>query len=289
MDVNDTGSAPANHAVTASGADGPRRARARWGTVGLTVVIVAVVGGLVAAAFAVATNDGSHVASPATTATTTPSAAATSPTTTGSSTAATGAKPAVCGNVQGVTVMADDMVMAPVPNRPPSASDETAAQKLVASVNAGIAKYSNLSAAVAAGYVPATNPNGYVVHYANWSVVQAGDVLDASRPSSLVYANTVSGPVLLGAMFLGPAPCRPGPDVAGPLTQWHAHANLCLSATHEVVGRSSATGQCAAGNHNTNTYFMMHVWIAPSLAQSYQFAAHVPATAYATIIRSGKA
>jgi hypothetical protein len=159
----------------------------------------------------------------------------------------------------------------------------------VALVGVGIAKYSKLSAAIIDGYVPATNPDGYVVHYANWSVVRAGDVLDPNRPSSLVYANTVSGPVLLGAMFLGPGPCRPGPDVAGPLTQWHAHANLCLSATHEVVGRSTASGHCTVGKHNTNTYFMMHVWTATSLAQSYQFAAHVPSAAYAAIIRSGRA
>ena len=197
-------------------------------------------------------------------------------------------KPTVCTNVQGALSMSDGMVMAPVPSRKADAADQRAATTLIQSVNAGIAKYSQLSAAVAAGYVPATNPRGYVVHYADWSVVQAGDVLDANRPSSLVYANTVAGPILLGAMFLGPAPCQPGPDVAGPLTQWHAHANLCLSASHEVVGQSNAGGQCAVGNHNTNTFFMMHVWTAPSLAQNYQFAAHVPTTAYAAIIRSGR-
>jgi hypothetical protein len=191
--------------------------------------------------------------------------------------------------VKGVTVMADDMVMAPVPHRPPAPADLSAAKSLVASVSAGIAKYSQLSAAIADRYVPATNPRGYVVHYANWSVVRAGDVLDTNRPSSLVYANTISGPVLLGAMFLGPAPCKPGPDVAGPLTQWHAHANLCLSATHQVVGRSNASGQCAVGNHNTQTYFMMHVWTAPSLARDHQFEAHVPNAAFAAIIRSGQA
>jgi hypothetical protein len=280
--MTDTGPVPAN--------DHPRPLRARWGTVGLTVLIVAVVAGLVAAAFALASNDGSPVVAPASTTTTlAPSAASTAPTTGGSTAAATDEKPAVCGNVTGVTVMDDDMVMAPVPNRPPTATDEAAAQKLVASVNTGISKFSKLSTAVADGYVPATNPNGYVVHYARWSTVLAGDVLDANQPSSLVYANTRSGPVLLGAMFLGPAPCQPGPDVAGPLTQWHAHADLCLSATHEVVGKSSTSGQCAVGAHNTNTYFMMHVWVAPSLAQNYQFEAHVPATAYAAIIRSGKA
>ena len=252
--------------------------RSRWRAIGFIATIV--VGFIVAGAFALVG------------ATERPSSGSVAPpvqsTKLGSATA-TAATPAVCGNLKGVTVMADSMVMAPVPNRPPAPADEAAAQRLVASVNAGIAKYSKLSTAVADGYVPATNPTGYVVHYANWSVVKAGDVLDANRPSSLVYANTVAGPVLLGAMFLGPSPCQPGPDVAGPLTQWHAHANLCLSPSHEVVGQSTASGQCAVGKHNTNTFFMMHVWTAPSLAKSYQFAAHVPRTAYAAIIRSGTA
>jgi hypothetical protein len=276
-----------NESGSAVGGAAARRPRSRLGTVGLSAIVVLIVGGLVTAAFALADSSNSGHGNPSASALST--GASTSPTTTASAASTSDAKPAVCGDVKGVTVMDNDMVMAPVPNRAPSASDEAAAQRLVASVNAGIAKYSNLSAAVAAGYVPATKPTGRVVHYANWSVVKAGDVLDTTRPSSLVYANTVSGPVLLGAMFLGAGPCQPGPDVAGPLTQWHAHANLCLSATHEVVGKSSASGACAVGTHNTNTFFMMHVWIAPSLAQNYQFAADVPRAAYAAIIRSGKA
>jgi hypothetical protein len=216
------------------------------------------------------------------------SAPAASSTPATSSSAAPAVKPAVCANVKGAQVMADGMVMAPVPTGAPAPADQRAAQALVASVRAGVAKYSTLSAAVAAGYVPATNPRGYVVHYANWSVVEAGDVLDPNRPSSLVYANTKSGPLLIGVMFLGPGPCQPGPDVAGSLTQWHAHANLCLSETHEVVGRSDPSGACTVGTHKTNTYFMMHVWTAPSLAASYQFAAHPPKDAYAAIIRTGK-
>jgi len=260
-------------------AGGGRERGAGSGRVGLTTVFV-IVGVLAIGGFALAVaRHRAHGSSQA------------SSTTAGAPTGASvvAAAPAVCAGVTGETVMSDGMVMAPVPDRAPTPTDWSAARKLIASVRAGISKYSRLSAAVADGYVPATNPDGYVVHYADWSVVRAGDVLDSNHPSSLFYANTVSGPVLLGAMYLGPAPCRPGPDVAGPLTQWHAHANLCLSATHEVVGRSNASGQCAVGKHNTNTFFMMHVWIAPSLAQNYQFAADVPAAAYAAIIRSGRA
>jgi hypothetical protein len=194
----------------------------------------------------------------------------------------------VCANVKNTTTMGNGMVMAPVPAGAPTAAEKAAANTLVAETTADVAKYANLSAATAAGYVPATNPSGYEVHYADWATVKAGDVLDPSHPSSLVYANTVNGPVLLGAMYLGAGPCIPGPDIGGPLTQWHAHDDLCLSATHEVVGKTSAGGTCATGVHNTNTYFMLHVWVAPSLAATHQFQPDLTRAELAPIIRTGQ-
>jgi len=176
---------------------------------------------------------------------------------------------AVCANVKGATVMSDGMVMAPTTPAPPTAAQQAAADQLVAQTTATLQKYTSLSAATAAGYTPATNPNGYMVHYANWQVART-DGFDPANPAFLMYANTVNGPKLMGAMYLGPAPCTPGPDVGGSLTQWHAHDNLCL-AGGRVVGNTDATGSCAAGVHNTNTYFMLHVWTEPSLAAGHQF------------------
>jgi hypothetical protein len=194
----------------------------------------------------------------------------------------------VCPDVTGATTMSDGMVMAPVPAAAPTAAQRAAADQLVAETTQALTRFTSLRTAEAAGYIPATNPDGYVVHYADWQTVASGDVLDPNHPSSLVYANTVSGPVLLGAMYMGPAPCRPGPDVGGSLTQWHAHANLCLSASHQVIGRSSDTGVCTSGTRNTDTYFMLHVWTAPSLASTAQFQADLTTAEIAPIIRSGQ-
>ncbi len=221
------------------------------------------------------------------------SSAATGATGTGSAGAGSATSPAsttasICPNVTGTTTMGNGMVMAPVPAGAPTAAERAAANALVAQTTAAVAKYANLSAATAAGYVPATDPNGYEVHYANWQIVRSGDVLDPNHPSSLVYANTVKGPVLLGAMYLGAGPCIPGPDVGGPLTQWHAHDNLCLSATHQVVGKTDASGACATGVHNTSTYFMLHVWVAPSLAATHQFQPDLTRAELAPIIRTGQ-
>jgi hypothetical protein len=195
---------------------------------------------------------------------------------------------AICSSVKGTTTMGNGMVMAPVPTGAPTAKQQAAADALVAQTTAAVAKYTSLAAATAAGYVPATNPSGYEVHYANWQTVRSGDVLDPDHPSSLVYANTVKGPVLLGAMYLGAGPCIPGPDVGGPLTQWHAHDDLCLSATHQVVGKTDAAGTCATGVHNTSTYFMLHVWVNPSLAATHQFQPDLTRAELAPIIRSGQ-
>ena len=200
-----------------------------------------------------------------------------------SSAGAAQATSTTCPNVKGTTVMPDGMVMAPVPSGSPTAAQQAAADQLVAQTKATLAKYSSLSAATAAGYVPATRPTGYVVHYANWSAARS-DGFDPSNPAFLVYANTVNGPVLMGAMYLGPAPCTPGPDVGGPLTQWHAHDNLCLSGG-QVVDRTSAGGACAAGVHNTNAYFMLHVWTEPSLASGHQFQADLTRAELAPIIQ----
>ena len=79
-----------------------------------------------------------------------------------------------------------------------------------------------------------------------------------------------------------------GPDIGGPLTQWHAHDDLCLSATHQVVGKTDAAGTCATGVHNTSTYFMLHVWVAPSLATSHQFQPDLTRAELAPIIRTGQ-
>ena len=78
----------------------------------------------------------------------------------------------ICPNVQGATVMSDGMVMAPVPPGPPTPQQQSAADQLVVQVNQGILQYSNLSAAEAAGYRPATNPDGPMTHYLNPPVVE---------------------------------------------------------------------------------------------------------------------
>jgi len=194
----------------------------------------------------------------------------------------------ICPNVSGATLMPNGMEMAPVPAGPPTAAQQAAADTLVAETTADVQKYSDLVAAEAAGYEPITSTRGPMTHYADWSLVGPANVLNPEAPPSLMYANTVDGPVLIGAMFFGPGPCEPGPDIGGSLTDWHAHANLCLNTRHQVVGTTDATGSCARGFHTSQTLFMLHVWTAPQLATHYQFQADLPSGALTPIVESGQ-
>lgn len=241
------------------------------------------IGGVAVAATAHAP---SSLAKPATTGSSNPTSGAMGPTGSMGSTASS--SNSICPNVAGATAMSDGMVMAPVPSTPPTPSEQTAASDLVAAVEQGVGRYSNVAMAEADGYQPISSVRGPMTHYLNKSVVEQGDVLDPSHPSALMFANTVDGPVLIGAMFLGPSPCVPGPDVGGSLTQWHAHDNLCISGG-QLVGKASADGTCTVGTHRDSTYFMLHVWTAPQLAAQYQFQADLPSSAYAAIDQSGQA
>jgi len=193
----------------------------------------------------------------------------------------------ICPNVQGTTVMTNGMVMAPVPSAPPTAQQQAAADQLVASVTQDITQYSDVATAEADGYLPISAARGPMTHYLNKTVAASGDVLDPEHPSALMFADTVDGPVLVGAMFLGASPCQPGPDIGGSLTQWHAHDNLCF-AGGQLVGKADAAGTCAVGSEKTSAYFMLHVWTAPQLAAQYQFQADVPASAFAQIDATGR-
>src|SRR3972149_6125157 len=133
----------------------------------------------------------------------------------------------------------------------PAATPEqrAAAAKLLAEVRAGVAPYADFSTARTAGYRQVT-PWRYLTwgpaHYQNFAYTRDGVTLDPSRPEDLVFMRRPRGPVvLIGAMFL--APKGAGPRPGGPLTEWHTHDNLCVTATG-TVALAKGPGQCPAGS-----------------------------------------
>jgi hypothetical protein len=142
----------------------------------------------------------------------------------------------------------------------PTSDQVLGATQYVQATSAAVAKYRNLSAAVAAGYFPITNTNYPVVHYLNPSFMNAKDIMNPATVDSLVYATTPYGPVLVAAMYLMPSQGN-GPMPYGCLVQWHAHTNLCTSdITHQIDGFTP----CPPGTyHYGATPMMTHVWQVP--------------------------
>jgi hypothetical protein len=141
----------------------------------------------------------------------------------------------------------------------PTAAQSSAAMQLIQSTSAAVAKYHNLAAAKADGYVAITDPNYPVVHYIKPAAMGQAP-LDPNDVQSLVYARTTRGWVLAAAMYMSQGNGVPGPMPGGCLTQWHAHTNLCLSSTTHVI---EGFAPCAAGSTLLKTPEMLHVWQVP--------------------------
>jgi hypothetical protein len=142
----------------------------------------------------------------------------------------------------------------------PTSQQVLGATQYIQATSAAVAKYKNLSAAVAAGYFPITNPGYPVVHYLNPAYMNQKDIMNPATVDSLVYATTPYGPVLVAAMYLMPGQGS-GPMPYGCLVQWHQHTNLCTSdTTHQIDGFTP----CPPGTyHYGATPMMTHVWQVP--------------------------
>lgn len=139
---------------------------------------------------------------------------------------------------------------------------QQAASQLWQSTELATKRYAALSAAVADGYV-AYNPIGQpLVHYINPAYMHDGRILDPDHVESLLYEASLRGPVLVAAMYSLEDPSASPPDVAGDLTPWHRHDDLCFTPSGQVVG--SAAPGCPPGSATYFTPWMLHVWLIPN-------------------------
>jgi hypothetical protein len=142
----------------------------------------------------------------------------------------------------------------------PTPAQRVAAETLLETTRRGIARFEDVSAALADGYRPSPPLAGPTVHYSNPAYAH-GHVLDTRHPQSLVYADTPSGPRLIGAMYMMPDARTPGVAVGGALTEWHVHADLCFTLPGPaLVGIESPFQTCPVGALNAVTPSMLHVW-----------------------------
>jgi hypothetical protein len=142
------------------------------------------------------------------------------------------------------------------------------AERLIRDTIVALRRYEFPLTAYAAGY-RSIGDRVTVEHYVNWSYTDDGHILDPLRPESIVYQKRGGIQRAVAAMYQLPfgSTFADVPDVGGALTQWHAHANLCLTNNPQQKILSSFTtikGGCPAGTSKASNTPMLHVWIVPT-------------------------
>jgi hypothetical protein len=142
------------------------------------------------------------------------------------------------------------------------------AETLIRRTIADLRRYASPAAAYAAGY-RSIGDHVDAEHYVNWSYTDDGHVLDPQRPESIVYQYRGGRQQAVAAMYQLPfgSSFADVPDVGGPLTQWHVHANLCLSDDPQqkiLTGFTEINGSCPPGTSKASNTPMLHVWIVPT-------------------------
>jgi hypothetical protein len=167
---------------------------------------------------------------------------------------------AVAGHVHGFAARAQAGVIMRKGNpEPPTPEQVAAAAAFAAATKAGIAKYADLRAAIADGYVPDGPALGVQRHFTNKAHKKDGRIMDSSRPEQLVYAFAGNRHLLLGAVYIMEKAGAPGPEIGGSLTRWHSH-NICVTVLPPAFGLVSPFGTCPVLSVATTLPDMIHVW-----------------------------
>ncbi len=151
-----------------------------------------------------------------------------------------------------------------------TAADDIGAVQYVQGTSAAVSGYTTPTAAMAAGYVPASPTDYPVVAYVNPTIVAANAAarrtLDPHHVDGLIYASTPSGgDVLAAAMYILPATETKVPMPYGALVQWHRRTQVCGPATPSPTMPLEITGYppCAAGTELQPTPYVSMVWQVP--------------------------
>lgn len=140
------------------------------------------------------------------------------------------------------------------------------ATKLLTTTRAALAKFPDEASIVAAGYVwigDGRRP-GKFEHFVNRDYLLDGKELDPNAIESIVTQMQPDGTKkIVSAMYIlnmGKT-LADAPDIAGSLTPWHDHQNLCWDPSYTRLEGIFINGRCVPGGVLHATPPMMHVWM----------------------------
>ena len=146
-----------------------------------------------------------------------------------------------------------------------TSAQRTRGTRLLADTRQAMASFPNEDAVVAAGYKSIGDGRrvGGFEHFVNSAYMTDGRELDPHAIESIVLQRQPDGTkTVASAMFI----LNPGrtladaPDVAGTLTSWHDHQNLCWDDNGHIAG-ILVNGVCRPGGTFRGTSPMLHVWV----------------------------
>lgn len=143
-----------------------------------------------------------------------------------------------------------------------TSTERDAAQDLIDRTRDTMARFTDQVAVEASGYVSIGDQATGFEHFVNYGLLMDDRELDPDGIESIVMQVDDDGAeVVASAMYI----LSPGktmddvPDIAGDLTLWHDHQNLCWQGAR-VVGTTDAAGRCLRGTL-WPTPPMLHVWM----------------------------
>jgi hypothetical protein len=155
-------------------------------------------------------------------------------------------------------------------NHPPTPEQMQAAEALIAATKAAAPQFADYKVAESMGYKSIGDNRSGVAHYINLAKHNDGKIFDPDNVEALVYkTNPGTGAVLELTTFM--YVMEPGctmdnvPDIAGNLTVYHAHDNLCYKKSDPgVLSGILVNGQCfpaSEDSHFRPSKPMLHVWL----------------------------
>ncbi len=149
----------------------------------------------------------------------------------------------------------------------PTDDQMQAAADLIVSTKTATLQYADVKVAEANGYRSIGDGFTGVEHFVNRDYMSDTEVLDPDKPESLVYrVNPDKTREFITVMYILPngSTMDDVPDIAGNLTLWHDHNNLCFDPATSTLSGVFVSGACKPAGVHVQTAPMLHVWVTPN-------------------------